>query len=188
MKAVVANAWFSAPAAAAVSFSPTPVSVIVPSSTEDCSAARSRLRIGTRVPPTSAVSCGVAPISMMKSVSSTRVEPRLSAIPPLWAIVPAKVLASTRPPVIGNASESEPIGAAAIPRLCSAEAAPASRVTVVAPPVSPTLRGLARSETVPSLSPRANRSVEKVALSALAAAPVSATRTPVKRVSRPAGG
>ena len=65
-------------------------------------------------------------------------------MPPLWAIVPANVLASSLPPVIGKASESLPIGAAAMPRLCSAFAAPGSSATVVAPPVSATVFGLAR--------------------------------------------
>ena len=65
-----------------------------------------------------------------------------------------------------------------MPRLCSAAPAPASSVTVVAPPVSATVVGLAVSDTVPSRSPRLKSVVEKVALSALAAAAVSETRTP----------
>ena len=122
---------------------------------------------------------------IVKSVSSTRVAPRLSAIPPLCVIDPANVFAFTVPPVIGNASELEPIGAAAIPRLCSAAPAPASSATVVVPDASETVSGVARTVTLPSSSPARNRCVEKVALSALAAAPVRDTRTRVMRVSRP---
>ena len=69
MNAVVPNAWLSAPAAAAVSFRAAPVSVIVPPVTSDFSALRSTLRIGTRVPPTSAVSSGVSSMPISKSVS-----------------------------------------------------------------------------------------------------------------------
>ena len=120
------------------------------------------------MPPTSAVSSGVSSMPISKSVSSTFVAPLVSEMPPLCVIVPANVLASTRPPVIGKASESEPIGAAVMPRLCSAAPAPASSVTVVAPPVSATEVGLAVSDTVPSRSPRLNsvrreRRVERLA-------------------------
>ena len=66
------------------------------------------------MPPTSAVSSGVSSMPISKSVSSTFVAPLVSEMPPLCVIVPANVLASTRPPVIGKASESEPIGAAVI--------------------------------------------------------------------------
>ena len=138
------------------------------------------------MPPTSAVSSGVASMPISKSVSWTVVAPLVSAIPPLWAIVPANVLASSLPPVIGKASESLPIGAAAMPRLCSAFAAPGSSVTVVAPPVSATVLGLAVTATVPSRRPFLNSVVWNVALSALAAALVSRTRTPVIFVSSPA--
>ena len=157
------------------------MSVIVPPLTSDFRPLRSTLRIGTRVPPTSAVSSGVSSMPISKSVSCTVVAPLVSEIPPLWAIVPANVLASSVPPVIGNDSESLPIGAAVIPRLCSALAAPGSSVTVVAPPVSSIVLGLAVTATVPSRRPFLNSVVWKVALSALAAALVSATRTPVIR-------
>ena len=82
------------------------MSVIVPPSTDDCRALRSTLRIGTRVPPTSAVSSGVSSMPISKSVSSTFVAPLVSEMPPLCVIVPANVLASSAPPVIGKASES----------------------------------------------------------------------------------
>ena len=88
--------------------------------------------------------------------------------------------------MIGKASESLPIGAAVMPRLCSAPAAPGSSVTVVAPPVSSTVLGFAVTATVPSRRPFLNSVVWNVALSALAAALVSSTRTPVIFVSSPA--
>ena len=181
MNAVVPNAWLSAPAAAAVSFSAAPVSVIVPPVVSVFRALRSIDRIATRVPPTSADSCGLSLIVIWKSVRATEVVPRVSEIPPEWLIVPANVFASSSPPVIGNASASEPIGAAVMLRLCSALAAPGSSVTVVAPPVSSTVFGRACTITLPSFRPRLNSFVWNVALSALAAGAVSATFTPVIR-------
>ena len=171
MNAVVPNAWLSAPAAAAVSFRAAPVSVIVPPLMSAFSALRSTLRIGTRVPPTSAVSSGVASTPISKSVSWTVVAPLVSEIPPLWVIVPANVLASSLPPVIGKASESraDRRGGDAEAR-AARSAAPGSSVTVVAPPVSAIVLGLAVTATVPSRRPFLNSVVWKVALSALAAA------------------
>ena len=92
----------------------------------------------------------------------------------------------TLPPVIGKASESPPIGAAAMPRLCSACGAPGSSVTVVALPSSATVLGLAVHGHGAEPQALLNSVVWNVALSALAAALVSRTRTPVIFVSRPA--
>ena len=121
VNAVVPNAWLSAPAAAAVSF---------------------RRGAGERDRAAGDVGLQRAQVDgqdrharaadergQLRRVVDADLEvgqrdawwrPWLSAIPPLWVIVPANVLASSLPPVIGNASESPPIGAAVMPRLCSA--------------------------------------------------------------------
>ena len=53
--------------------------------------------------PSSAVSVGAGAVAMVKSVTVTAVEPLVSVSPPLWVMLPASVLASTLPPVIGKA-------------------------------------------------------------------------------------
>jgi hypothetical protein len=82
-------------------------------------------------------------MTIVKSLSSTRVVSRVSAIPPECRTRPASEAASTLPPVIGNARPASPAlagasGAAAIPRLCSAAAAPGSSASVVSRPVKTT--------------------------------------------------
>ena len=78
---------------------------------------------------------------MSKSVSSTVVAPFVSEMPPLCLILPANDFASIsatgdreRQRAVGFA-EAGSTGAAVIPRLVSADAAPGSRVSLVSPPV-----------------------------------------------------
>ena len=103
MNAVVAKAWLRASAAPLVSFAATGPTVTDRPEIVVLAAPRSSVARSKRVVPSSAVSFGAGAVAMVKSVTVTAVEPLVSVSPPLWVMLPASVLASTLPPVIGKA-------------------------------------------------------------------------------------
>ena len=159
--------------------SPTPPRVPV------VAAARLIDRIGTRLPPTTAVSCGVGVVvSMVKSVSATRVAPRVRVTPPPCSSRPAKSLRASDPPETGNTSCPAPLapagdtGAAVMPTVVSVEARAGSSVTEVE-------NARAVTCTVPRRVPVRNTRTPKARFSAPAACGVRVVPTPPTVMNRP---
>ena len=73
-------------------------------------ALRSSVARSKRVVPSRAVSFGAGAVSIVKSLTVTEVDPLVSVSPPLWVMLPASVLASTLPPVIGKARLPSAVG------------------------------------------------------------------------------
>ncbi len=126
---------------------------------------------------------------MRKFFSCTTVAPAVRAMPPEWAIVPAKVPTRRRPEVIGKRRPAAVAVPGAItdgvtPSEVRALAVPASRPSVVPPPDSSTWEGVALRSTRPMLTPP-GRSVPNAALRAAAAAGVRFACARTTQVSMP---
>ena len=190
--AVVANAWLRPSAAAFVSFAVTGPTVTMRPETVVLIALRSRLARSKRVVPSRAVSFGAGAVSIVKSLTVTDVDPLVSVSPPLWVMLPASVLASTLPPVIGKArlpsglAVAGAAGAAAMPSEVSACAVPGSSASEVAPPVKAIWPGVALTVAVPMRRPRVNALTPKALLRAAAPFALSLTATPETVVPSPA--